>query len=214
MRLSTEVRNIVVRFAAGFPVPQGAPGPDHEERIRQWTTQLAEQIAFERPQDGFGKKRADRGRPISKDTIARPDGAMLLAWDILTASGTGRPTLVVDSDSIDITGQVFVAVTPRNHLGTAPPPAEPVPQMPAAPQPSTSLSPTVVAEILAAIQNISREIQGLRTSTEGQIADLAARLTALENKQAAGPAAPLEVVFPDYTAPLPGFGTIVLKPRR
>ena len=214
MRLSAEVRSIIVRFAAGCPVPLGAPGPDHEERIRQWTTQLAEQIAFERPQDGFGKKRADRGRPISKDTIARPDGAMLLAWDLLTGSGTGRPTLVVDAESIDITGQVFVAVTPRNHLGTTPPPAEPIPQTPSAPPPSAPLSPTVIAEILAAIQNVSREIQSLRTSTEGQIADVAARLTALENKPAAGPTGPSEIVFPDYTAPLPGFGTIVLKPRK
>src|SRR5262245_7779106 len=110
MRLSAEVRSVVARFVAVRPIPQGDPGPDHEELTRQWSTQLAEQIAFEQPQFGIGKKRADPNRPISKDAIARADGARLLAWDILTGTGTGHPMLVDDPDSIDITGQVFVPV--------------------------------------------------------------------------------------------------------
>ena len=65
-------------------------------------------------------KRADGGRPISKDTIAQQAGGRLYIWDLISGAGTGHGVLQV-GEREDITGQVFVVVTPTNHLGTVGP---------------------------------------------------------------------------------------------
>ena len=219
MRLSPEVRAVIDRFVSQRPVPQGEPGPEFEEKARQWSTAIAEQLAFERPQDGFGKKRADPGRPISKDAIARQLGDRLLAWDMLTGAGTGHPTLVADPDSMDITGQVFVPVTPRNHVGAAAPsqpspPSQPPGLQPPPSQPAGQAGSTAdVAAVLAAIQDLARTVQDFRTATDARLADLANRVSAVEARPVpALPAIP-PVVFPDYITSLPGGGALVLKPR-
>jgi hypothetical protein len=67
--------------------------------------------------------------------------------------------------------------------------------------------------VLAAIQAISRSIQELRTATNVGLADLSDKLSALEQRPAPAPPPLPPVVFPDYIAPLPGGGNIVLKPR-
>ena len=126
MQLPVGVHNIVAEFVAKYQLWSMPSGPEAEERARQWSTWLAEQLAFEFPHDGWGKKRADPGRPVSKDAIARQVGPQLLAWDMLTGAGTGAPALVPNPDSQDITGQVFVPVTPTNHLGSRVPPSPPI----------------------------------------------------------------------------------------
>jgi hypothetical protein len=103
------------------------------------TTAICEQLAFERPQDGFGKKRADPGRPISR--TRSPGRSTVGSWrGHARGAGTGHPALVDDPDSMDITGQVFVPVTARDHLETAPPP-QPV-QPPEPVQPLQSSAPS------------------------------------------------------------------------
>ncbi|MGC4082406.1 MAG: hypothetical protein QM736_09950 [Vicinamibacterales bacterium] len=59
-------------------------------------------------------KRADPNRPISKDTLARLFDGHLLICDC--SARHRRPTPIENPDSQDITGQVFVEVTPTNHL--------------------------------------------------------------------------------------------------
>jgi len=133
MQLPAEVKAIRARYVAKFPVPQGAPGEAIEEQVRQWSIGLAEQVAYEIPGEGWGTKRADPNRPISKDGLARQDdedrGGRLWIYDMVTGAGTGAGRLVENPEAEDITGQVFVPVTPRNHLGdvvTTLPPIVPV----------------------------------------------------------------------------------------
>lgn len=116
MQLPDSVKQIRARFIAAFPVPLGTPGEEFEERARQWSIKFAEQVAFDVPNQGWGMKRADPNRPISKDTISRLADGRLLIWDLLTGTGTGSPRPVDNPESEDITGQVFVQVTPTNHL--------------------------------------------------------------------------------------------------
>lgn len=119
--LPQPVKNIRARFLQQFPLPQGDPSPEQEDRCRQWSIRLAEQVAFELPGQGWGIKRADQGRPIGKDTIAREFQGALLCWDLMTGAGTGRPTLNDSPMSEDITGQFFETRSeffkPANHLG-------------------------------------------------------------------------------------------------
>jgi hypothetical protein len=121
-KLPTEIKLIRTRYVAQFPLPSGPAGPDIEEAARQWSIGFAEQVAFERPGDGYGMKRADAGRPISKDTLSRQMDDRLLIWDLLAGAGSGHPTIVDDPDSQDVTGQVFVPVVPRRHVALVDPP--------------------------------------------------------------------------------------------
>ena len=65
--------------------------------------------------ESWGWKRADSGRPLSKDAIAQmqPDGK-LFAWDMFKGSLPRSPW--PDPDAMDITGQIFVPVEPFNWL--------------------------------------------------------------------------------------------------
>jgi hypothetical protein len=54
-------------------------------------------LAFSVPGRGYGMKRADAGRPISKDTLAQDiGGGRIRIWDLLNGVGTGRPTQATD----------------------------------------------------------------------------------------------------------------------
>jgi hypothetical protein len=148
MQLPDTVKQVRARYLAAFPVPQGAAGEQFEERARQWSIHFAEQVAFELPNQGWGMKRADPNRPISKDTIARQVDGRLLIWDLLTGTGTGSPTPVDNPESQDITGQVFVPVQPTNRL----------PEVVAPPAAASAASATVSAaspELLAAVDHLA-----------------------------------------------------------
>jgi len=136
MKLSDPIKAIIHEFVRLYPIPVGLAGAEHEANVRQWSTELCQQIVFFRPNEGWGKKRADPGRPISKDAVARQVGDALLSWDILTGTGTGKPVLVLDPDSEDITGQIFVRVNPVDRMdGWVPSsvPSQPSP-LPSTPQ--------------------------------------------------------------------------------
>ncbi|HXG72304.1 MAG TPA: hypothetical protein VNJ04_16990 [Gemmatimonadaceae bacterium] len=156
MQLPASVLAIRARYVQRFPVPQTPGGGDeHEDRCREWSIRFAEQVAFERPGEGWGMKRADPGRPISKDTIARQADGRLLAWDLLLGTGTGTPTLVPSPDAMDVTGQVFVAVTPTNHLGATPAP-QPTPPQPA---PGRCNCQGELAALAAQLSTLRRDLQ-------------------------------------------------------
>jgi hypothetical protein len=136
MKLDPRVRALLIQFAAKFPVPQTPGGGEaHEERARQWSIRFCEQVAFSLPDEDYGTKRADSGRPISKDTISQQRDGEMVTWDLLVGTGTGEPSLNLDPHGEVTTGQVFVPVDAVNHLGgTVPeqPPEQPPTQPPAA----------------------------------------------------------------------------------
>jgi hypothetical protein len=86
-----------------------------EAQRRKLTLKICEQIAYELG-PSWGSKRASASRPLSKDAYAQrqPDGK-LFCWD--WQRGTTRQPLPTPTFH-DISGdQLFVPVTPTNHLG-------------------------------------------------------------------------------------------------
>jgi hypothetical protein len=137
-QLTQEVKNIRDRYVASFPVPQKAtPGnaDDAFENVcRAWVKGLAEQVRFETHDASWGVKNAGGGRPQSKDSLTmQVVNGSLLNFDLLSGVGTGKPTLVPNPWSVDITGQQFMPVQPVDHLGTATQPPAPLPASPSTP---------------------------------------------------------------------------------
>lgn len=133
MNLPPDVLLTRARYVAVYPLWTMEPGEEADARARAWTMGLAEQMCFTHG-PSYGTKRADPGRPISKDAIAYVPGLlpwepghMLWAFDMLSGAGTGHPQLVPNPEAIDITGQVFVPAAPIDHLtnGTDPHPVPP-----------------------------------------------------------------------------------------
>jgi hypothetical protein len=94
-----------------------------DEQRRRLARKIAEQCRFELGPT-WGHKSADPTRPPSKDAIAQqqPDGR-LIGWDLFNGS-TREP--FPEPESMDLTGQHFIDVSPGvNHLGPVPPPPPP-----------------------------------------------------------------------------------------
>lgn len=132
MLIPTPVMQLIKQYIAKFPLPTGDPqDPKWDDTIRAWNGGLAQQVAYDfGPM--WGLKRADKGRPIGKDSLAMTDGAThLYAWDLLIGSGTGKPQLNENPTFYDLTGteQVFVPVDSHDYLQTMnqPEPTTPVP---------------------------------------------------------------------------------------
>ena len=130
MKLPTAVLQTRDRYVVAFPMWSMPPGVAAEERGRQWTLGLIAQIGFEHESYGYGSKRADPNRPISKDSMAQQTGGTLWNWDMLSGTGTGTPSVNANPDGENITGQIYVYVAPRNVIGNAPVPPTPTPTPP------------------------------------------------------------------------------------
>ena len=111
-----------------------ASGDDDQRRSLQ--KMIVETVVNRFPGEGWGWKRADPGRPLSKDTIAnnRMDPPHILAWDCFD----GSTRLPVQRDSMLIDDQVFVDVVGFDHLGGGGgvPAPGPVPQPQPRPMPA------------------------------------------------------------------------------
>lgn len=207
MKLSSAVKATRARFVAAFPVPSINSGEDqqvYEERCRQWSIHLAEQIAFELPGQGYGVKRGDSGRPICKDCLARSTDGQLLSWDMLRGASSGHPALNDDPDSLDLTGppdgpQFFEDrpqfFNPQNRLGAVVVPPQ-SPPGPGEPPPS-----------------------GLDAEIRSFMVDVRTAIGRIEKKQAEPPPAvvippapPVNVKFPDYEGSVFG-ARVTLKPK-
>jgi hypothetical protein len=142
---------------------------------RAVTIQLAEQLAFEFPNQGWGAKTAGNGRPISKDCVAKVDqvnGTAIVKgvcydW-IKGGGGVQLPPL-----ANDVAGQVFVPVAAVNHLAvSAPPPALP------------ATAGVTQAQLDAAISELHTTLWNEVDSQLGAVRDLglqtASRVSALE----------------------------------
>ncbi|MGE3955073.1 MAG: hypothetical protein AB7H96_00025 [Vicinamibacterales bacterium] len=183
MQLPDAVRECFTRYVTAFPVPQGSPGEAFEETARQWTIRFAEQVAFELPGQGWGMKRADPNRPISKDTITRLEGERMFIWDLLVGTGTGAPRATENPQGEEIHDQVFVPVTPTNHLLVPPPP--PPPESSSTTTPGRKKTPSVsnggletaaAVEHLAAIRKTLEAILKEQEETRAMLKALAERV--------------------------------------
>jgi len=99
-----------------------------EDDRRTLTLMMAQQARLDLGA-AYGTKRADPGRPPSKDAIAYQDvvNDKLYAWDWQNGS-TREPQLHAGDTAGDITGQVFIVVSPVDHLGgEIPTPMPPTP---------------------------------------------------------------------------------------
>jgi hypothetical protein len=192
MKLDPRVRALLIQFAAKFPVPQTPGGGEaHEERARQWSIRFCEQVAFSLPDEDYGTKRADSGRPISKDTISQQRDGEMVTWDLLVGTGTGEPSLNLDPHGEVTTGQVFVPVDAVNHLGvTVPeqPPEQPPTQPPAA-------GCNCAAEVAKVRQDIT-ELTDMLLMLPANLAGLVEQI--IEEKLSELPAPEPSTSFPAY----------------
>jgi hypothetical protein len=128
-----------------------ASGDDDQRRSLQ--KMIVETVVNRFPGEGWGWKRADPGRPLSKDTIAnnRMDPPHILAWDCFD----GATRLPVQRDSILIDDQVFVDVVGFDHLGPGPTPRPDPPPQPH-PMPSPGGRAVSAEEFFETLQWLDR----------------------------------------------------------
>jgi len=171
MKLPLAIRDILVRFAARYPLPAcaGCSGETRENAVRQWTYMFVEQVCFERPpSEGWGTKRAGPNRPISADTVTqrRLDSELaeaLVSWDLVVAAGDENQHINLDPDSIVTTGQVFVEVPGVDHLGSTPTPPPPPPEG------------ETIATVLHRLDGIEAQLVRLQTAVDAHERDQVAR---------------------------------------
>ena len=134
-----------------------ASGDDDQRRSLQ--KMIVETVVKRCPGEGWGWKRADPGRPLSKDAIANNllEAGHLLAWDCFD----GSTRLPVQRDSILIDGQVFVDVVGFDHLnGAALPTPQPQPQHTSGAGSATFVSTGEFFEALQWLDRLYREQMG------------------------------------------------------
>lgn len=128
----------------GLPRTQGGRNPSsadiewNKERGREWIYDLIATLTARFPKDGFVRKRGDRGRPWSNESVARRVGGHLWGWDLLTNAGVEWQEFNI-GHAEDLAGQDWETVPPKDHLaggGPVTPPPPPVTPPAAKPFPS------------------------------------------------------------------------------
>lgn len=176
MKLPESVLATLNRYLAKFPVPHGEPGEAIEEQVRQWTNNAVEQVVFEHPGEGWGSKRADGGRPQSKDGMANNQivPGRLMLWDLVTGAGSGQGSYVGDGkDAEDVTGQVFIPKDGADHIGGGVSPQPPT--NPHEPAPNVPTSPD---------DNVPAPIQAFMNAVAGALDSMQAKLDASAVREA------------------------------
>lgn len=184
MTLPTVVAVVAGQLAARYP--DLALGNDDQRRLL--TRRIAEQVAYALG-PAWGTKRADPGRPPSKDAIAYldPDTQRLYSWD--WQNGTTRavnPHRTPSGDAVemeDITGQVFIPVSATDYLQSA----GEGPGTPVEPHPAQPAPPDLEAA-LARLTALEERLEGLRAMQEQAFAELSTQIAGLQRalQQTAG----------------------------
>lgn len=147
--------------------------PQGEEPIRSLVIKAAEQVAWEHPNEGWGTKRADPGRPVSSDTVSQKTGNKLVTWDYITDAGGPNGELKIETcQGEDITGQVYIGpggdlgggkkFTPQNHLDDVIPGPDPEPE----PEPE----PCNCTPVVPGHNEIAASLNSLRSFCQNYIA--------------------------------------------
>lgn len=153
------IAELLPRFIAKFPVPEIREGEGDDaftDRMRAWMLPLHEHIEFLAPGQGYGRKRADPGRPWGKDSIPHVtrlgsgwDGHSVEegeCWDFFNGTGTGHPSFNPNVRSVDLAGQYFETVAAVDRMGDGVHPPDPTVEAPAA---LPTLADTIVAGLMA-----------------------------------------------------------------
>lgn len=111
--------DLLTRFVSVNPIPPPYSQGGTDEDRRSWARKCAEQFAFSFPGEGWGHKSAHSALvPVSTDSIARQSGGRLYAYDLILAGGADNQRVDYSPDELDITGQYFIPVTPKDHTGS------------------------------------------------------------------------------------------------
>lgn len=190
----------IMHLLAGLHPDLLSGGDDQRRTLSQM---IAEQLAFE-IDPRFGVKRSGAGRPQGRNTVAY-DAVPVRIW--IWQDETDRLLLPIAGTAGEpAPGQEFIAVTPQNHLGTAPPVDPPAPPVPPTPLPPGPVPPIDLRLTLAAIQAMT-EALGL---LQQQVASIQAQVEALANRPPQAPVVPA-VKFPKMRGPIFGY-EVVLTP--
>ena len=154
MKWLPRIQEILQTLADEHPTwvaDDSGPAPSPRFRLNE---KFAQQVCHEFG-PSYGLKRADPGRPISSENLARQMGPTLIAW-----AWENKHDGTVDDfpESEDITGQTFVPVQPVNHLNT-PQEHEPDPGTPP-PSPGTPSTPPAGVDIMPVLVALA-ELKGI-----------------------------------------------------
>lgn len=151
-RLEEKHSSVIEAFAERY----GMPGFSKEEG-QAWVAKLAATLKAKYPGEGWGTKRASPTRPLSNESIARPQGGRLWSYDLIIGAGAPGQRLEPHAHPEDISDQVFVEVQAFDHLwGTTTPAPDPsTPPAPTPTVPATDLGP-ILAELRAG-QDLQRQ---------------------------------------------------------
>jgi hypothetical protein len=209
MKWNPRIQQILDTLASHHPTwvaDDSGPAPTPRYKLNE---KFAQQVCFEFGA-AYGLKRADRGRPISSENLAKlePNGRLIAwAWE---DKHNGEWEQFPEGE--DITGQVFVPVPGINHLSALPEP-QPEPE----PDPGNGgdgEEPDVAQALLAILENQNLLVAQLETATK-RLENVAALVSVVElanetNKRI------LELLEIKMNRPLVGsfFGAkIVLRPQ-
>lgn len=174
MKFAPRVQEIINLFSARYDYLRKSTNDDDR---RSLTQKIAEQVAYELG-PRWGQKRADPGRPLSKDTLAFNGDDQLHGWDLFNGTTREANQFPDEINPVEMKEQVFVPVTPTNHLQAPPAPSAPsvpAPQVPV-PQPCQfkpcDCGPDLVA-ILAELERLKAQVE----SQTGALAVLIAKPT-------------------------------------
>ncbi len=150
----------LIQLGAKFAMLKDSTNDDER---RQFALIVAEQFAFSFPADGWGTKRAGDGRPQTKDVVARQRNGMLEGFDLVN----GSTRAIVCDSYVALPGQIFIPVTPRDHLASAAPPPTPPPSTPPpAPPPECAQLQERLAQLATKADVIEAKVDGVRRSLE------------------------------------------------
>lgn len=110
-------------------------GDAKDDKARAYVKGFAEQVVYSTGDSNFGIKRADPGRPFSKDLLPYyVSASVLVGWDLFSGVGENVTKPVENPGLQDISGQSFYHVSAVNHLGGTSGPGVPTdPTVPVSP---------------------------------------------------------------------------------
>ena len=129
-----QFRDLLIRFAAKYPVPTTG-----EEAAREWIKKVAETFNYHFPVFGsWGVKSSSPTNPQTADCLTLKSTVALTGFDTLRSAGDPDCQLISSPGPIDLNGQYFIPVVAKDWLGYVPDPI---------PTPTPTPTPIPVPEV-------------------------------------------------------------------